>query len=67
MFQRAAPVRGGIGKLLLQKMGWKEGTGLGKDETGSLIPLNMELKVDRKGTTNKTCNHLFSKLALTFF
>ena len=52
MFQRAAPVRGGIGKLLLQKMGWKEGAGLGKDETGDIQPLNLELKVDRKGRFN---------------
>lgn len=34
---------------LLQKMGWKPGEGLGKDKTGSLQPLLLEVKLDKKG------------------
>lgn len=48
-FQHAAPVSGGMGKFLLQKMGWKEGEGLGKNKSGSLTPLVLDVKMDRKG------------------
>lgn len=34
---------------LLQRMGWKEGEGLGKNKTGSLEPLVLDVKTDRKG------------------
>lgn len=46
---RAAPVSGGIGKLLLERMGWKEGTGLGKGNAGNVEPLQLDFKLDRKG------------------
>lgn len=49
MFTSAAPVTGGIGMFLLQKMGWKQGTGLGKNNEGSVEPLMLDVKVDRKG------------------
>lgn len=42
-------MRGGIGMSLLQKMGWKQGEGLGKDNKGSLEPLALSVKMDRKG------------------
>lgn len=35
--------------LLLQKMGWNPGEALGKDKTGSLEPLLLDVKLDRKG------------------
>jgi G-patch domain len=38
-----------IGKLLLQKMGWKEGEGLGKNNAGPTAPLNFSMKTDRRG------------------
>lgn len=38
-----------MGMHLLQKMGWRPGEGLGKDKTGSLIPLQLEVKRDKKG------------------
>lgn len=38
-----------MGMHLLQKMGWKPGEGLGKDKTGSLQPLLLEVKLDKKG------------------
>ncbi|CAG9865315.1 unnamed protein product [Phyllotreta striolata] len=47
--QTAAPVSGGMGMHLLQKMGWKPGEGLGKDRTGALEPLLLEVKLDKKG------------------
>lgn len=34
---------------LLQKMGWRPGEGLGKERNGSLIPLELEVKRDKKG------------------
>ena len=35
--------------LLLQKMGWNHGQGLGKNNEGSVEPLQLDDKVDRKG------------------
>ena len=34
---------------LLQKMGWREGEGLGKLGMGDLEPLKLDIKVDRRG------------------
>lgn len=49
VFSSAAPVKSGIGMLLLQKMGWKHGEGLGKNKEGNVEPLQLDVKVDRKG------------------
>lgn len=38
-----------MGMHLLQKMGWKPGEGLGKEKTGALEPLLLEVKLDKKG------------------
>lgn len=48
-FVRAAPVQSGIGMALLQKMGWKQGEGLGKNNEGSVEPLALDFKTDRRG------------------
>lgn len=48
-FTSSAPLSGGKGMHLLQKMGWKPGEALGKDKTGSLEPLLLDVKLDRKG------------------
>lgn len=40
---------GGMGMHLLQKMGWKPGEGLGKEKSGQLEPLLLEVKLDKKG------------------
>lgn len=48
-FRNAPPVQGGIGMHLLQKMGWKPGDGLGKDNEGNKEPLMLDIKTDRKG------------------
>ena len=34
---------------LLQKMGWREGEGLGKLGMGDLEPLKLDVKIDRRG------------------
>lgn len=48
-FTSAAPISSGIGMYLLQKMGWKQGEGLGKHNEGSKEPLQLDFKIDRKG------------------
>ena len=42
-------MKGGIGMALLQKMGWREGEGLGKLGMGDLEPLKLDFKIDRRG------------------
>lgn len=42
-----------MGMHLLQKMGWKPGEGLGKEKTGTLEPLLLEVKLDKKGIVAK--------------
>ncbi|XP_018401206.1 PREDICTED: protein SON isoform X1 [Cyphomyrmex costatus] len=45
----AQPLSGGMGMALLQKMGWRPGEGLGKNKEGALEPLQLEVKLDKKG------------------
>lgn len=40
---------GGIGMKLLQKMGWREGEGIGKFKSGALEPLTLDIKSDKRG------------------
>ncbi|KAI1278696.1 Protein SON [Halotydeus destructor] len=48
-FRQAVALNGGIGKHLLLKMGWAEGTGLGRNNDGILEPIMPSLKLDTKG------------------
>ncbi|XP_023141883.2 protein SON isoform X2 [Amphiprion ocellaris] len=48
-FLRAAPVSGGVGEFLMRKMGWKTGEGLGRNREGTVEPIVIDFKVDRKG------------------
>ncbi|KAI5090167.1 protein SON [Silurus meridionalis] len=48
-FLRAAPVSGGMGELLMKKMGWRAGEGLGKHREGTVEPILIDFKTDRKG------------------
>uniref|UniRef100_A0A1I7TK83 Protein SON n=1 Tax=Caenorhabditis tropicalis TaxID=1561998 RepID=A0A1I7TK83_9PELO len=48
-FRNAAPATTGIGRMMLEKMGWRPGEGLGKDATGNVEPLVLDVKSDRKG------------------
>ena len=34
---------------MLKKMGWSQGEGLGKDRTGDVDPLTLDIKMDKKG------------------
>jgi len=43
---------GGVGKALLEKMGWQEGQALGKSMVGALEPLHVKVKTDRKGLSS---------------
>lgn len=38
-----------MGMALLQKMGWRPGEGLGKNKEGTLVPLQLEVKLDKRG------------------
>lgn len=49
--KNAKPVVG-IGKSLLQKMGWRPGMSLGKSMPGQLEPLSVEFKTDRRGLSS---------------
>lgn len=42
----------GIGKKLLEKMGWREGEGLGKTRNGLVEPINPDIKVNRQGLSS---------------
>ncbi|XP_078265760.1 SON DNA and RNA binding protein b isoform X2 [Rhinoraja longicauda] len=48
-FLKAAPLTGGMGAQLMQKMGWREGEGLGKNKNGTVEPITVDFKTDRKG------------------
>ncbi|XP_061833228.1 uncharacterized protein sonb isoform X3 [Nerophis lumbriciformis] len=48
-FLKAAPVSGGVGEFLMRKMGWKTGEGLGRNREGTVEPIIIDFKVDRKG------------------
>lgn len=53
----APPVTEGKGMSLLKKMGWNPGEGLGKNKEGSLEPLLLDIKTDKKGK-NLSYNNL---------
>ncbi|EFX79822.1 hypothetical protein DAPPUDRAFT_224986 [Daphnia pulex] len=53
LFTSAAPVAGGVGMKLLQKMGWQPGEGLGRHGEGTLEPLSLDIKMDKKGLLSK--------------
>lgn len=40
---------GGVGELLMRKMGWRTGEGLGRNREGTVEPIIIDFKVDRKG------------------
>ncbi|CAG0914570.1 unnamed protein product [Notodromas monacha] len=48
-FVRANRVTEGPGRALLERMGWKEGEGLGKSKAGPLEPLTLDIKTDKRG------------------
>lgn len=65
--------RSNIGFKLLQKSGWKEGSGLGVSEQGRLDPLEAHVKQDKRGLgapkvstlQNKLKSHVEGKSGIT--
>uniref|UniRef100_A0A915D4C3 G-patch domain-containing protein n=1 Tax=Ditylenchus dipsaci TaxID=166011 RepID=A0A915D4C3_9BILA len=49
------------GLKLLQNMGWKSGQGLGKENQGPVDPLDLKLKLDRKGLSSAADKKLGKK------
>ncbi|XP_028410187.1 protein SON-like isoform X2 [Dendronephthya gigantea] len=49
MFHNLAPIKGGVGMRLLQKMGWKPGQVIGKRGEGGYEPIALTVKMDRRG------------------
>ncbi|XP_074598467.1 protein Son-like [Brevipalpus obovatus] len=52
-FKNAEKIKDGVGLQLLLKMGWKEGTGLGKNNEGLIEPIVPSLKFDTKGLASE--------------
>ena len=48
-FTKAPKVSGGFGEFMLKKMGWSEGEGLGKERNGDVDPLQLDIKMDKRG------------------
>jgi protein SON len=63
----AQPLTSGMGMHLLQKMGWRPGEGLGKDKTGSLQPLLLEVKLDKRGLVSNEEVNKFEITKLFWF
>lgn len=53
ILSHAPPVTEGKGMSLLKKMGWNPGEGLGKNKEGSLEPLVLDIKTDKKGLVSE--------------
>ena len=49
MFTGLNPVRSDFGLKMMKKMGWVEGTPLGKGGVGHIAPPVLNFQVDRKG------------------
>lgn len=57
---------GGVGELLMRKMGWRTGEGLGRNREGTVEPIIIDFKVDRKGVKEEhLTSNLTEKFALT--
>lgn len=54
---------GGVGEFLMRKMGWRTGEGLGRNREGTVEPIVIDFKVDRKGVNQ----HLTSSTQLGLF
>lgn len=49
---------GGVGEFLMRKMGWRTGEGLGRNREGTVEPIVIDFKVDRKGANFSFWGHL---------
>jgi len=48
-FGNVFQVSGGFGEYMLRKMGWRDGDGLGREKTGTVDPLQLDIKMDKRG------------------
>jgi len=55
MFDGLNPVRSDFAVKMMKKMGWVEGTPLGKTGTGHIVPPILNFQVDRKGSYVDVC------------
>ncbi|KAL5267881.1 hypothetical protein ACHWQZ_G004809 [Mnemiopsis leidyi] len=53
MFMNLKPLRENFGKSIMRKFGWREGKPLGTTGAGSLAPIEITVKIDRKGLKNE--------------
>ena len=53
MFMNLKPLRENYGKFIMRKFGWREGKPLGTTGAGSLAPIEITVKIDRKGLMNE--------------
>ena len=53
MFMNLKPLRENYGKNLMKRYGWREGKPLGTTGLGSLAPIEVTVKIDRKGLANE--------------
>ena len=56
LLSNATPITTGIGKKILEKMGWKQGQGLGKNSEGYAEPIKVDIKLNRKGLVSQNEN-----------
>ena len=45
----SSPLTGSLGARMMEKMGWKDGEGLGRFKSGDVNPLTLDIKFDKKG------------------
>lgn len=50
------PITEGKGRKMLEKMGWKEGQGVGKHKEGPVEPLALDIKTNRRGLVSQDDN-----------
>ena len=67
LMSKATPITEGIGKKLLEKMGWRQGEGLGRRKEGTIAPLALDIKTDRKGLVSNEDIVKSKTIALTNF
>ena len=53
MFMNLKPLKENFGKSIMRKLGWREGKPLGTTGAGSLAPIEVRVKIDKRGLMNE--------------